>query len=103
MFSASLPDCGHCSTASTCLKRAKGTASFLVALHLAKHIVPEPERLLIKIKLHASETIISNIWTPLSLSTHNHNWEESPMRKVVLALATAATVGATAIAAPAPG
>ena len=27
----------------------------LVALHLAKHIVPEPERLFIKIKLHASE------------------------------------------------
>jgi hypothetical protein len=30
-------------------------ASFLVALHLAKVIVPEPERLFIKIKLHASE------------------------------------------------
>jgi hypothetical protein len=56
MFSASLPDCGHCSIASSRLKRAKGAASLLVALHLAKHIVPEPERLFIKIKLNASGT-----------------------------------------------
>jgi len=41
----------------------QGTASFVVALHLAKHIVPEPERLFIKIKLHASrmgQSIFSN-------------------------------------------
>jgi hypothetical protein len=56
MFSASLWDCGHCAIAPACLKSAKGTASFLVALHLAKHIVPEPERLFINIKLHASGT-----------------------------------------------
>jgi hypothetical protein len=49
------PGLGHCSIASACLKR-EGTAPFLVALHLAKHIVPEPERLFIKIKLHASGT-----------------------------------------------
>src|SRR5437879_8058042 len=45
---------------------------------------------------------LATIWTPLSLIAHHHNWEESPMRKALLALATAATVGATAIAAPAP-